>query len=223
MNRHSRNRVWSWPAALAGLAFMVSLGCGPSTLWHLWKGEQPKDPDYPIKPLEGKEEIVLAVSVTPTANVPPGLELDLASKIGSQIQAVSDANKGYKFRIVDASKVNNFRMTNPDLWNRGNAGDFAKKLGADYWLDVTMHSFSLIDNEFAGELCRGRATLNVVLYESGNTTPKFQYPLSSEATLRPNNVSELNIYRDKYIGQLATQIAFKHVKYKKPQEDALLK
>ena len=61
------------------------------------------------------------------------------------------------------------------------------------------------------------------MYEAGVSAPKFQYPMSNEAPLRPNDVTQMSIYRNEYIGKLATQIAFKHVKYKKPQEDAAMK
>jgi hypothetical protein len=223
MNRSKRFFTLTWCAALLGLGVLFSIGCGPSTMWHLWKGDQPKDPDHPLTPPKGKKEIIVAVSVTATPGVPPGVDLDLASKIGSQMKVIAEANDGHPIKLIESSKVNAIRTNDPESWARGNPAQFAKKVGADYWIDVTLHNFSLVDRESAGEICRGRATLDVSVYEAGITAPKFQYPLSSEATLRPNDVSQMNIYRNQYIGQLATQIAFKHVKYKKPQEDALLK
>jgi hypothetical protein len=223
MNRFKRFWTLACCSAVVGLAVVFSVGCGPSTMWHLWKGEQNKDPDHPLTPPSGKKEIIVAVSVTATPGVPPGVDLDLASKIGSQMKVISEANNTYPIKLVESSKVNAIRTNDPEGWARGNPAQFAKKVGADFWIDVTLHNFSLVDRESAGEICRGRATLDVSVYEAGVSAPKFQYPLSNEAPLRPNDVTQMSIYRNEYIGKLATQIAFKHVKYKKPQEDAAMK
>jgi len=223
MDRVDRFGRWGWRFGLLGLAVLMSFGCGPSALWHIWKGEQLKDPDHPLTPPKGKKEIVVAVSVTPTPGIAPGVDLDLASKIGSQMKAISEANEGHPIKLIESSKVNALRTNDPDQWARGNPAMFAKKLGADYWIDVTLHNFTLTDRDSAGEICRGRATLDVSVFKAGEAMPVSQYPLVSEAPLRPNDVSQMSIYRNQYIGTLATQVAFKHVKYKKPQEDALLK
>jgi len=218
------NRIFK-AGAILGLAIAVvgATGCSAAGIWHMFKGEQPKAPDYPLSPREGKKEITVAISVTATPGIPPGVDLELAAKIGTQLKAVAEANNTHTILIVDSAKVNALRNNDPEQWARGNPGQFAKKVQADFWLDVTLHNFSLVDRESAGEICRGRATLDVSVYEAGVNSPKFTYPLNSEAPQRPNDIAQMNIYRNQYIGRLATQIAFKHVKYKKPQEDALMK
>ena len=207
--------------ALFGLVLATGFGCGPSTLWHLWKGEQTKNAEYPLTPPEGKKEITVAVSVMSQHGIPAGVDLDLASKIGTQLKVISEANKGTPIKIIDQSKINGFVTNNRDRWALGNPGEFAQQLGADYWIDVSLLTFNLMDREFGNEICRGSATLNIRVYEAGNPSPKHDYPLVSQATLRTNDVAQKTIYRGEYIGRLATEVVFKHVNYKADQERAL--
>ena len=152
--------------------------------------------------------------------VPAGVELDLASKIGSQLKALAETNKGTKIVVVDQTKVNAFKTNDPNRWNTGNPGEFARQLGADFWIDVNVVTFKLMDRDFGGEICRGSANLEVSVYEAGKAEPKYSYPLPHQAQLKPTDVSQLNLYRNQYIGQLATEVAFQHVNYKGEQKRA---
>jgi len=221
----NRNRAWGlgWKVALLGLVLGTGFGCGPSTLWHLWKGEQDKNAEYPLTPPPGKKEVTVAISVTSQHGIPAGVDLDLASKIGSQLKVISEANKGTTIKVIDQTKVNNFVANDPSRWTLGNPGQFAQRVGADYWIDVSVLTYNLMDKEFGNEICRGSATLEVRVFEAGETAPKYQYPLVSQAVVRPNDVSQKNIYQNKYLGQLATEVVFKHVNYKADQERALMK
>jgi hypothetical protein len=217
------NWGWGWKAATLALVLGTGFGCGPSTLWHLWKGDQAKNAEYPLTAPEGKREVTIAVSVMSQHGVPSGVDLDLASKIGSQMKTLSEANKGTPVRIVEQTKVNSFVTNNRDRWTLGNPGEFAKQIGADYWIDVSLLTYNLMDKEFGSEICRGSATLDVSVYEAGNQTPKHHYPLVSKAVVRPNDVAQKNIYQNDYLGQLATEVAFMHVNYKADQKRALMK
>jgi hypothetical protein len=221
----NRNRAWGWGWKAAALALVVGtgFGCGPGTLWHLWKGDQDKNALYPLTVPEGKKEVTVAVSVTSQHGIPAGVDLDLASKISSQLKVLSEVNKGTVIKVIDQSRVNGFVTNNPDRWTLGNPGDFAKQLGADYWIDVSVLTFNLMDREFGNEICRGSATLEVTVYEAGKPAPKYQYPHVSQAAIRPNDVAQKNIYRGEYIGKLATEVVFKHINHNADQERALLK
>jgi hypothetical protein len=215
--------AWGWKAALFGLVLATGFGCGPGTWWHLLKGDQSKNAQFPLTPHNGKSEVTVAVSVTAQHGVPTGVDLDLASKFGEQLKVLSAANKGTPIKAFDQTKVNAFVTNYRDEWSLGNPGEFAKRLGVDYWIDVTVSDFSLMDKEFGNEICRGRATLEVSVYEAGEKKPKYQYPLMSQAPLRPTEVAKKSVYRGEYIGKLATELAFKHVDYKADQERALMK
>lgn len=221
--RRHRGWSWGWKAAAVALVLGTGFGCGPSTIWHLWKGEQPKNAEHPLTPPEGKEEVTVAVFVTAQHGVPAGIDLDLASKIGTQMKMISEANDGVKVKTIDQAKVNSFVTNNRDRWNLGNPGDFAKQLGADYWIDVNLLTFSLMDREFGNELCRGSATVQVNVFEAGKSGALYQYTHVSQAVVRPNDVARKSIYQNEYLGKLATEIAFKHVNYKADQERALMK
>jgi hypothetical protein len=214
---------WGWKAALLALVLGTGFGCGPGTWWHLLKGDQQKDAEFPLTPPEGKKEVFVAVSVTAQHGVQAGVDLDLASKIGSQMTALSKENKTAPIKVIDQAKVNALVTNNPQKWNLSNPGEFAQRVGADYWIDVTLLEFSLSDKEYGNEICRGRATMEVAVYEAGKSAPKYQYPLVSQAPLRPNEVAQKGIYRGTYLGQLATEVAFKHLNYKADQERALMK
>ncbi|MCU0703651.1 MAG: hypothetical protein MUF18_06720 [Fimbriiglobus sp.] len=205
-------------ALLTGAVF--SFGCGPGMMWHMLKGEELMKAEHPLSLPEGKREVTVAVSVTSQYGVPAGADLELSNKIGSQLKALSEVNKDTRVVVVDQSKVNAFKANNPDRWNIGNPGDFATQLGADYWLDVNVDSLKLMDRDFGGEICRGSATLRVAVYEAGKAEPKYSYPFTHQAQLKPSDPMQIGLYRDQYLGQLASQIAFKHVKYKADQKRA---
>jgi hypothetical protein len=217
--------IWRRAAVVLAVvtAGVFTLGCGPGTWYHLLKGDETMKAEHPLTPAEGKKEVTVAVSVTPSQGVPVGADLDLAAKIGSQLKALSEVNKDVKVVVVDQSKVNSFKTNDPNRWMTGNPGDFAAKLGADYWIDVTLVSLKLMDRDFGGEICRGSATLEVAVYEAGQGEPKYTYPFTHQAQLKPTDPAQINLYRNQYLGQVATEVAFKHVKYKADQKRALEK
>lgn len=214
-----------WRRVLAGVVVLTAaafgVGCGPGTWWHLLKGDEEMKPEFPLTPPEGKREVMVAVSVTPLQGVPVGADLDLASKIGSQLKALAEVNKDTKIVVVDQSKVNAFKTSDPARWATGTAGEFAAKLGADYWIDVRLDSLKLMDRDFGGEICRGSSIMEVTVYEAGKREPKYNYPFTDQAQLKPSDPAQINLYRNQYLGQIATKIAFKHVKYKADQLRAL--
>jgi hypothetical protein len=217
--------TWRRAAVAAGLltAAVFTFGCGPATWWHLFKGDETMNADHPLTPPDGRKEATVAVSVSAGYGVPAGADLDLAAKIGSQLKVLAETNKDTPIKIVDQSKVNTFKTNDPNRWTVGNPGEFATKLGADYWVDVTITSLKLTDNTYGNEICCGHAELDVAVYEAGKGEPKYTYHITSQAQVRPISPDQLNSYRATYLGQVATEVAFKHVKYKMDQKRALEK
>lgn len=217
--------IWRRTAVGAAVltAAVFAVGCGPGTWWHLLKGDQKMKADHPLTLPEGKREVTVAVSVSSAQGVPPGADLDLAAKIGSQLRALAEENKDTRIVVIDQSKVNNFKLSDPNRWNIGSPGDFAAKMGADYWIDVTIQSLQLVDRELGGEVCRGKAELEVAVYEAGKAEPKYTYHHPSQAQLKPSDPQQMAAYRNQYLGQLATELAFKHIDYKADQRRALEK
>ena len=221
----SRNRCWTWgwQAAVLGLVLATGFGCSPSLLWFLNRGEEKTNAEHPLSARDGRKEIVVAVSVSSQHGNPAGVDLDLAERLGWHLKTLTEANKGTPIRLIDQNKVNAFVTNNPDKWALGNAGEFAQRVGADYWIDATVVSFSLMDKEFGGEICRGRALVDVRVFEAGQTKVKYQYTHQSQASLRSNDVGQKNLYRNKYVDQLATELAFKHVNHTADQARAMTK
>jgi hypothetical protein len=215
----------NWRRVLAAVgvvtAGVFAIGCGPGTWYHLLKGDETMKAEHPLTPAAGKKEVTLAVSVTSSQGVPIGVDLDLASKVGAQLKALAETNKDTRILVVDQSKVNAFKTSDPNRWASGNPGDFAARLGADYWIDVTIVGLKLMDRDFGGEICRGSATLEVAVYEAGKAEPTYTYPFTHQAQLKPTDPSQINLYRNQYLGHLANEIAFKHVSYKAEQKRAL--
>jgi hypothetical protein len=211
-----------WRRAAVGVAVVtaavLSFGCGPGMMWHMLKGDETIKAEHPLLPAEGKREVVVAVSVSPQHGVPVGDDLELAGLIGSQLSKLAEENKGTRVTVVDQNRVNTFKMSN--RWITGNPGQFAADLGADYWIDVTLSSLKLMDRDYGGEICRGSASMEVSVYEANKTEPKYSYPLTHQAQLKPSDPAQINLYRKQYLGQLATVIAFKHVQYKAEQKRA---
>ena len=218
MSRYS----WGWASAAVVLAGVVA-GCGPQTWWHLLKGDEEMKAKYPLAPAEGRREVVVAVCVTAGPGVPAGADLDLANKIGGQLKSVAEMNKDTPVQVVDQNKIYALRTKDPTAWQTGGGGEFAKKVAADYWVDVTLTSLKLKDGSYGNEICRGQAELDVAVYEAGKAEPKFTYHHTSQAPARPTDPVQVNSYSNQYLGQVATEIAFKHVKYKKEQERAMEK
>jgi hypothetical protein len=213
-----------WRRAAVGSALLTAavfaFGCGPATWWHLFKGDETMKAEHPLTPPEGKKEVTVAVSVTGNPGVPVGADLDLASKFGGQLKVLSETNKDVRVVVIDQNKVNGFKTNDPQRWATGNPGDFARQLGADYWLDVNIESLKLMDRDFGGEICRGSTVLNVAVYEAGKGEPKYTYPFTHQAQLKPSDPAQIGLYRNQYLGQVATELAFRHVKYKADQKRA---
>ena len=152
------------------------------------------------------------------------LNRELESKIGAKISDLSKVPKDSEITVVDSSKLDQLRQSNPNLWNTASMSEIAKALGADYVLDVTLSSLSFYDRQTGREICRGHATVSVAVYDAvGNGKPLTQYGHSSDAPLRDTSSLPVNLYRNTYMERLATEIALKHVKHKAEIERELSK
>ncbi len=229
MNRKAL--TWFRRGVLTALLTIFGFGCGPSLLWFLNRGDEFKDPAPGCKfaPKDDKKTVSVAVIVTasgPILTTPAmaGVDRDLEAKIGSKIADLSKIPKDSTITVIDTSKLDQLRQSNPNLWNTGSMSEIAKALGADYVLDVTLSSLSFYDQQTGRELCRGHATLSVAVYDGvGNGKPLTQYSHSSDAPLRDTSSLPVKLYRNTYLDRLATEIALKHVKHKGDLERDLSK
>ena len=229
MNRKAL--TWFRRGVLTLLLTIFGFGCGPSLLWFLNRGDEYKDPEPGCKftPAEGKKTVTVAVIVTAPNHITThpsmmGVDRDLEAKIGSQLTLLSKIPKDSAITVVDTGKVDQLRQSNPELWNTASMADIAKKLGADYVLDVTLASLSFFDQQTGKEICRGNSSVSVSVYDAvGTGKPLTQYGHQSNAPLRDTSSLPVHLYRNTYLDRLATEIALKHVKHKADRERDLSK
>ena len=229
MNRNAL--TWFRRGVLTALLTIFGFGCGPSLLWFLNRGDEFRDPkpECKLAPKEGKKTVTVAVVVSAPNSIlgdqsMVGIDRDLETKIAGKLVELSTYSKETVITVVDSSKVDRLRLEDPNLWNTASLSDIAKKLGADYLLDVTLSSISLYDKQTGREICRGKATVEVAVYDAvGKGKPVAQYPHSSEAPLRDTSALPVHLYRNKFLDSLAMEIAMKHVRYKAELERNLQK
>ena len=229
MNRNALS--WFRRGVTVALLTIFGFGCGPSLLWFLNRGDEYRDPkpECKLAPKEGKKSVTVAVVVSAPNSIlgdqsMVGIDRDLEAKIAGKLVELSTYSKETVITVVDSAKVDRLRLEDPNLWNTASLSDIAKKLGADYLLDVTLSSLSLYDKQTGREICRGKATVEVAVYDAvGKGKPLAQYPHSSEAPLRDTSALPVHLYRTKFLDSLAMEIAMKHVRYKAELERNLQK
>ena len=229
MNRKALR--WFQGGILAAFLTIFGFGCGPSLLWFLNRGDEFRDPkpECKLAPKEGKKTVSVAILVTAPNSIGSdasmvGIDRDLEGKIAGKIMELSTYSKETPITVIDSGKVDRLRQENPNYWNTASLSDIAKKLGADYLLDVTVSSLTLYDQQTGREICRGKATVEVSVYDAvGKGKPLATYPLSSEAPLRDTSSQPIHVYRTKFLDGLAMEIAMKHVRYKAELERNLQK
>src|SRR5438270_10052419 len=126
-------------AVLAGgvLAF-AGLGCSPSTLWFLMRGDDKVKPEIPLPAKEGKKEVTVAILAngSPTMSYDfAGAERELAALVAQKMTAGTKEDK-HPIRVIEQAKVDKFKAANAANWKTLSGGAIGKQLGADYLIDL---------------------------------------------------------------------------------------
>jgi hypothetical protein len=216
MGRGQRSAAWRrWVIGLGLLAF-ASMGCSPSTLWFLMRGDDKREPIHPLPCKEDKKEVTVAIlsSASPTLGMDPyfaGAESELAALIG-QVMAAETKEDRRPIRVIEQSKMEQFKKSPGQDWRTMNPAAIGKKVGADYVIDLTLNSMSIYQPEFGREFYQGRAQLQVVVWDADKPDAPYQdyfHPAigqqESTAVLSPAG------YRKKFITKVATEVAHRHI------------
>jgi len=219
MNQKTSLR-WYRRVIVSGL-LVCGFGCGnpAAMLWFLNKGDGKTPAAYKLEPLAGKKEVTVAVVVSSSPGLllnsaeNAGLDRELAHIIGNTLSAETKGTK-VPINVTDSAKLSQMKMANPTLWETGSRSELAKKLGADYVVEVYVNSFVLDSKEFANELTVGRCALTVNVYRAGNDVePVHSYPIDKKPDLGDTRSMNRTHYRQLFVKQLGEQIARQHINH----------
>jgi hypothetical protein len=198
---------------LSGLMAFAGMGCTPATLWFLAGGADKKEPPpMPMSSKDGKKEITVAILTTAAPGLSvdcAGVERELAVLIG---QRMTDETKEDRrpIRVVDQAKIQRARNKAGGNWQEPAA--LGKQVGADYVLDITLTSMSMMPAEYGGEMYQGRGSLNVAVYDTTQPGKKlYDYVQTSSAPIQSTGAVNAAGYRQTFVKQMASDIAFRHV------------
>jgi hypothetical protein len=199
-----------------GLLAFASMGCSPSTLWFLMRGDDKREPISPLPCKDGKDAVTVAIlaSASPTVGMDPyfaGAERELATLIGQRMTEETKTDRR-PIRVIDQAKVEKLKHTPGQDWRTMKPAVMGKKLEADYVIDLTLNSMSIFQPEFGREFYQGRAQLQVVVWDVDKPDAPYQdyfHPpigeQESTATLSPAG------YRKRFISKVATDVAHRHI------------
>lgn len=209
-------RVWGRRAILAaGVLGLASLGCNPATMgYFLFRGDEKVPPEHPLPPKEGKDGITVAIltSSAPTLSMEfAAVDRELAQKIAKRlVEETKDAD--HPITVIEQSKVDRLKSSGTRDWRTMNGADIGKELGADYVIDMTVTSMSMLQPEYGKEYYQGRASLQVVVYDSTNRDgPYREYVHNSMLPTKSTEAVTPAFYRNIFLDRVATELAWRHI------------
>lgn len=198
---------------VAALSFAGS-GCNPASLsYFLFKGDGKAPALYPLKPKEGKKDVIVAVLVTGPINTIEfaGLERELATAIGRSLFEQTKDSKKVVIHMIEHSRLDRFRAENAS-WRTMRSADIGKQLGADFAIDATVTSISLYDREIGGTfMYQGRASLDVKVYDTVSGSQHSEYYVATQMEQKPSEELPKSQYKGQLIQRIARDLAWKHV------------
>lgn len=201
-------------AVLAGgLAAFAAMGCNPATLYFLMRGDDKVKPEIPLPAKEGKKEVTVAI----LANGSPGLSYDFAGAerelvaLAAQKMMTETREDKHPIRVIEQGKVDKFKTANPN-WKTLSGGAVGQQLGVDYVIDLTLTSMGMYQPEYGKEFYQGRATLQVVVYDTA-TPDKPLRDYIHNSMEEPKSTAALSPagYRRWFIEKVAQEIAYRHI------------
>ena len=213
----SRNRLYQRLALGLGVVALAGMGCSPITaIWALSGGlsNRKAPPDYPLPVKEGKKEITVAIvaSASPTLMTDfAGVERELARLVGKRLMD-DTKDDSYPITVVEPSKVEKAMRTPGRDWRTVSPAVIGQEVGADYVIDLTVNSMSMVPREFGGEIFQGQANLQVVVYDTAKPDHPFQqFPVNVMGVQKSATAVSPNYYRQMFVTKVATDLAWKHV------------
>lgn len=231
MNRKRRIGAWRmWPVLLSLLSLpaFVGIGCSPASLGFLLRDTKTK-PEYPLPPKPDQKEInvLIVTSKVPGLSNDPNfasVDRELAGLIGKRLMDDTKDSK-HPIHIVEQSKLERQKLTLGTDSRLLNYAAVGKQLGADYVIDVTLNSMSIFQPEYGRELCQGRATLSVIVYDTAQPDKVLQEYVHNAMQNEPKDVSTFPPahYRRWFTERIACEIAWRHIPHESNERIAMPK
>ena len=216
MSRSTKFLRWYQGFVALGL-FACGIGCSPQMLWFLNRGDD-KEPAslQPLEAKDGKKEYTVAVLATANPallSFPEfsGIDRDLAVAL-SQSLAEETVKDKQKVKVVDQTKISQLKQKNGPKWDLMSRSEIAKELGADHLIEVDISQFSLYNKDTGREVCHGKATVAVKVYDAtGDGSAKVEYGHVAEPPLSFAGSTSPMHYKQFLIKHLAKELMHKHI------------
>jgi len=196
-----------------GLAAFAAMGCNPATLYFLMRGDDKVQPNIPLPAKDGKKEVTVAI----LANGSPSLSYDFAGAerelvaLAAQQMMTETKEDKHPIRVIEQGKVDKFKAANPN-WKTLSGGAVGKQLGADYVIDLTLTSMSMYQPEYGQEFFQGRASLQVVVYDTATPDkPLRDYVHNSMEEPKSTAADSPAGYRRSFVAKVAQEVAYRHI------------
>ena len=207
----------------AGLMAFFGMGCNPSWLYFLNRGDGKQPPQYPLAPKDGKKEVTVAIltSASPTLAIDyAGSEREVATLVGKKMTEETKEGKN-PIKAIESSKVDKAKNAPGIDWRTVNPASLGKQLGADYVLDVTINTMTMNPSEYAGEYFKGEANFTVLVYDTSKPDSVHQqYTRTASVPLKGASSVTATMYRRMLIERLASEIAWQHIPHTSDREVA---
>lgn len=199
---------------VVGLALFVgSIGCNPASLgYFLFRGDQKAPAEAKaFEPVKDRREVTVAILVNSPANSLEfaGLDRDIVSTL-SRVFAEQSKDKKPLIKVIEATKLDRYKAQHPG-WRSMSAADIGKELGADYALEMTITGFDLYEKGTGRLMYMGRATADVVAYETAGGTEFTRYFVEAPIESRPSADMPAAQYKSMLIQRLALRMSWKHI------------
>jgi hypothetical protein len=198
---------------LASVLVVGSFGCNPASLgYFLFRGDQKAPAEAKaFDPVSDKREVTVAILVNAPVNTLEfaGLDREIVAAT-SRSFAEHSRDKKPAIKVIEPSQLDKFKAQHAG-WRSMSAADIGKELGADYAMELTITGFDLYEKGTGRLMYMGRATADVVVYETAGGREHSRYFVESPIESRPADGMSASQYKSMLIQRLALRLSWKHI------------
>ena len=126
--------------------------------------------------------------------------------------------------VIEQAKLDKWKQTSGADIRTVSPAVVGKQLGADYVIDVTVNSMSVFQPELAREFCKGKASVDVVVFDCSQADKKLQeYTHNSTQPERSTGAMSPKDYAKWFTERLGKEIAFRHIPSDSNERLAMIK
>ena len=215
-------------AVVAGLLAVSASGCiSPGSLGYLLRDTKAR-PEHPLPAIKDKKEIAVLIigSRSQSLGMDPmfaAIDRQLPGLIARQMMADTKDEK-HPIVVIEQSKLDKWKQTSGADIRTVSPAAVGKQLGADYVIDVTVNAMSVFQPELAREFCKGKASVDVVVFDCSQADKKLQeYTHNSTQPERSTGAMSPKDYAKWFTERLAKEIAFRHIPHDSNERLAMIK